>query len=49
MGTCWGGWVTIESSIDSDKVAGGISYHPSLSEDRISFNLNETGQKVKSP
>jgi len=53
MGTCWGGWVTMEASLDTDKVAGGISYHPSLmaneTSERISVPLNEIGQKIKSP
>lgn len=49
IGACWGGWVVFEASANTDKVVGGISYHPSLTRVQVTMTIEEYGDSVKSP
>jgi len=49
IGACFGGWVVMQSSIETDKVVAGISYHPSLQGRIDNSTMNTMGELVKSP
>ena len=49
IGACFGGWVVMQSSMETDKVIAGISYHPSLQGRMNTTMMDDMGRMVKSP
>lgn len=47
IGACWGGWVVFETSMVSDRLIAGISYHPALTDARMSTTYPLMADRLK--